>query len=204
MIKMIIAMSVKSSYCLKEILLVVCKFYIIWMHIQRISNSLFLIWRNQGSLNVAIPQVQNPIFWDLKTKTIQIYRVSLTSLSFSKVLFLQRLYELAWDANVSLRISGDKSWWILNISVPKTCKFLWRIETELSLFSSSWKGELSFFVYNLVPSASFRYKRKAKKRPWNTSNTRLKFAQIEGIFFQNKLQNTWTATLKPELLRLQV
>ena len=24
---------------------------------------------------------------------------------------------------------------------------------------------------NLVPSASFRYKRKAKKRPWNTSNT---------------------------------
>ena len=24
---------------------------------------------------------------------------------------------------------------------------------------------------NLVPSAFFRYKRKAKKRPWNTSNT---------------------------------
>ena len=24
---------------------------------------------------------------------------------------------------------------------------------------------------NLVPSTSFRYKRKAKKRPWNTSNT---------------------------------
>ena len=24
---------------------------------------------------------------------------------------------------------------------------------------------------NLVPSASFRYKRKAKKRPWNASNT---------------------------------
>ena len=26
-------------------------------------------------------------------------------------------------------------------------------------------------AHSLVPSASFRYKRKAKKRPWNTSNT---------------------------------
>ena len=26
------------------------------------------------------------------------------------------------------------------------------------------------YCCNLVPSASFRYKRKAKKRPWNTSN----------------------------------
>ena len=36
---------------------------------------------------------------------------------------------------------------------------------------------------NLDPSACFLYKRKAKKRPWNTSNTLLKkFTQIEGIF----------------------
>ena len=59
-------------------------------------------------------------------------------------------------------------------------------------------------VFNLVPSASFRYKRKAKKRLWNTSNTWLKFAQIEGIFFQNKLRNPWTTILKIGLLRLQV
>ena len=37
---------------------------------------------------------------------------------------------------------------------------------------------------NLVTSTSFCYKRKAKKRPWNTSNTWLKFAQIEDIFFR--------------------
>ena len=30
---------------------------------------------------------------------------------------------------------------------------------------------IDLLVDNLVPSASFRYKRKAKKRPWNTSNT---------------------------------
>ena len=37
---------------------------------------------------------------------------------------------------------------------------------------------------NLVPSTSFRYERKAKERPWNTSNTWLKYVQIEGIFFR--------------------
>ena len=37
---------------------------------------------------------------------------------------------------------------------------------------------------NLDPSASFRYKRKAKKRPWNTLITWSKFAQMEGIFFR--------------------
>ena len=42
---------------------------------------------------------------------------------------------------------------------------------------------LTYFL-NLVPSASFCYKRKAKKRPWNTSNTWSKFVQIEGIFFR--------------------
>ena len=58
--------------------------------------------------------------------------------------------------------------------------------------------------FNLVSSASFRCKRKVKKRPWNTSNTWLKFAQIEVIFFLHKLRNTWTMTLKKGLLRLQV
>ena len=37
---------------------------------------------------------------------------------------------------------------------------------------------------NLDPSASFRYKRKAKKRPWNTLITWSKFSQMEVIFFR--------------------
>ena len=37
---------------------------------------------------------------------------------------------------------------------------------------------------NLVCSVSFRCKKKVKNRPWNTSSMRLKFAQIEGIFFR--------------------
>ena len=37
---------------------------------------------------------------------------------------------------------------------------------------------------NLISSALFHFERKAKKRPWNTSNTGLKYAQIEGIFFR--------------------
>ena len=66
---------------------------------------------------------------------------------FSKVSFLRRLCKLVLDTNVSLRISGDKPRWILNISVAKTCKLLWCIETELSLFSSSWNIDvLSWYV----------------------------------------------------------
>ena len=49
---------------------------------------------------------------------------------------------------------------------------------------------------NLISSALFRFKRKAKKRPWNTSNTGLKRAQIERIFFRKKLQNSGTTILK--------
>ena len=41
---------------------------------------------------------------------------------------------------------------------------------------------------NLLPSTSFRCKRKVKKRPWNTSN--------RGHIFMNKLGNTWAAILK--------
>ena len=37
---------------------------------------------------------------------------------------------------------------------------------------------------NLDPSASFSYNRKMKKRLRNTSNTGLKFVQIEGKFFR--------------------
>ena len=43
---------------------------------------------------------------------------------------------------------------------------------------------LQTWGYNLDPRASFRGKKKAKRRPWNTSNTWLKFTQIEGIFFR--------------------
>ena len=60
----------------------------------------------------------------------------------SKVLFLRRLYELVLGTNVSLRISGNKPLLILNISVAKTCKFLWCIEIELSLFNSSWNVDI--------------------------------------------------------------
>ena len=37
---------------------------------------------------------------------------------------------------------------------------------------------------NLDPSASFRYKRKAKKRPWNTLITWSKFTLMEGKIFR--------------------
>ena len=111
MIKMIIAMSSISDHkALKKSYLI--KFYIICMDIQRVSNSLSLIWRSQGSLVVSIPLVLNPTF-------------------------LGHIF----------RISGDKPRWILNISIAKTCKFLWCIETELSLFSSSWNVDvLSWYV----------------------------------------------------------
>ena len=70
------------------------------------------------------------------------YRVHLISF---KILFLRRLYELVFDTNVSLKISGDKTRWIWNIFVAKTCKFLWCIEIELSLFSISWNVDVLNF-----------------------------------------------------------
>ena len=36
----------------------------------------------------------------------------------------------------------------------------------------------------LIPSASSRWKKKTKKRLWNTSNTWLKFSQIEAYFLE--------------------
>ena len=56
------------SYCLKEILLVVYKFYIICMNIQRVPNTLFL---SKRCLIVSIPLVLNPAFSGLKTIMIQ-------------------------------------------------------------------------------------------------------------------------------------
>ena len=50
--------------------------------------------------------------------------------------------------------------------------------------------QIARFITNLVSNAPFHYKGKAKKRSWSTSNTWLKFARIEGIFFQNKLRST--------------
>ena len=50
--------------------------------------------------------------------------------------------------------------------------------TIKSLFIDNFKHTLN----NLIPSVSFRYKRKMKKRPRNRSDTWLKFAEIEGIF----------------------
>ena len=61
-------------------------------------------------------------------------------------------------------------------------RFLYSSTSNSSL--SDFKLAKSVVLANLVPSPSFWYKRKAEKRPWNTSNTWLKLAQIEGIFFR--------------------
>ena len=86
----------KWSNCLKEILLVVCKFYVFCMDIQRVPNSLFLIWRNKGSLNISIRLVLNPIFLGLKTITIQ-YRNKQSALYvFQKYRFCEDFTNLFW------------------------------------------------------------------------------------------------------------
>ena len=86
----------KWSYCLKEILLVVCTFYIFCMDIQRVPNSLFLIWRSKGSLIVSIQLVLNPIFLGLKTIAIQ-YRDKQSALYvFQKYRFSEDYTNLFW------------------------------------------------------------------------------------------------------------
>ena len=50
--------------------------------------------------------------------------------------------------------------------------------------SSAPLGSSTPSGFNLFPSASFPYKRKAKKRPWNNSNTWLNIAEIEDIFLR--------------------
>ena len=57
----------------------------------------------------------------------------------------------------------------------------------LASYGTSTSSKISKILMSessLVPSLSFRYKRSAKKRHWNTSNTWLEFAQIESIFFR--------------------
>ena len=92
----------KRSYCLKEILLVVYKFYIICMNIQRVPNSLFLIWRSKRRLIVSIPLVLNPIFSGLKTIMIQHCDIQGSLYIFQKYRFCEDcLSELALGTNVS-------------------------------------------------------------------------------------------------------
>ena len=55
---------------------------------------------------------------------------------------------------------------------------------EISLFDHIHLEQNQGVLYNLVPSKSFRSRSKAKKKPWNTSNTWSKFAQIEGKFLK--------------------
>ena len=93
----------KWSYCLKEILLVVCTFYIFCMDIQRVPNSLFLIWRSKEFLIVSIRLVLNPIFWGLETITIQ-YRDKQSALYvFQKYRFCKDYTNLFWAQMFLLR-----------------------------------------------------------------------------------------------------
>ena len=113
---------------LKKSYLLYVRFTYICMDIQRVPNPLFLIWRSKGSLIISNQLVLSPIFLALKTITIQ-YCDKQSALYVFQKSFLRRLYELVLVTNVSLRISGDRPWWILNISVAKTYTFLWCIET---------------------------------------------------------------------------
>ena len=86
----------KWSYCLKEILLVVCKFHIFWMIIQTVPNSWFLTWRSKGSLIVSVPMVLNPIFLGLKTIAIQSHDIQSALDVFPKYHFCEDYTNLFW------------------------------------------------------------------------------------------------------------
>ena len=94
----------KWSYCLKQILLLACKFYIICIDIQRLPNSLFLIWRSQGSLIVSIPLVLNPIFLGLKTITIQYCDIQSALNVFQKYRFCEDYTNIFWTEMFLLEI----------------------------------------------------------------------------------------------------
>ena len=86
----------KWSCCLKEILLFICKFYILCKDIQRVPNFLFLIWRSKGSLIASILLILNPIFLGLKLITIQ-YRGIQSALDvFQKYSFYEDYTNLFW------------------------------------------------------------------------------------------------------------
>ena len=57
---------------------------------------------------------------------------------------------------------------------------------HLQMNNNMWQVWYQSIHCNLVTCnlQPFCYKRKAKKMPWNTSNTWSKFAQIEGIFLK--------------------
>ena len=78
----------KWSYCLKKILLVVYKFYLICMDMQRVPSSLFLIWMSKGSLIVLIPLVPL-IFLGLKTITIHYRDIQSALYVFQKYRFFK-------------------------------------------------------------------------------------------------------------------
>ena len=73
------------------------------------------------------------------------------------------------------------------------------IAMSFTCFKPQYYTRKSSFNPTSSPAPLFAIRGKRKKRPWATSNTWSKFVQIEGIFFQNKLHNTWTATLKTGL-----
>ena len=79
----------KWSYCLKVILLFVCKFYIISMDIRRVSYSLFLFRRCQGSLILSIPLVLKSIFLGIKKITIQYRGIQSVLNIFKKYCFYE-------------------------------------------------------------------------------------------------------------------
>ena len=67
--------------------------------------------------------------------------------------------------------------------------FSWRKVIKMKGTAQHWTLTLkiknvTFIMGNLVPGASFRCKRKAKKKPWNISDTWSKFAKIEEMFFR--------------------
>ena len=70
------------------------------------------------------------------------------TLHFSKVSFLRRLFVgtcfgyKCFRNPKFLETINPKLRWILDISVGKTCKFLWCSETKMSLFSSYWNVDV--------------------------------------------------------------
>ena len=65
------------------------------MDIQRVPNSLFLIWSSQGSLIVSIPLALNPIFFGLKTITVQYRDMQSTIDVFQKYRFCEDSYRIS-------------------------------------------------------------------------------------------------------------
>ena len=93
------------------------------MDIQRVLNSLFLIWRSQGSLINSIPLVLDLKFWDLKMITIQ-YRDIQSALDvFQKYRFCEDYTNLFWTQMFLLEFletNLDEFW---TYTLPKLASF---------------------------------------------------------------------------------